>query len=391
MKFCAFPIVAFVLTLAAAAAAGPRAETIGGDLYRSGSGTSDEIAASRDVFAAGPSVTLRGAAGGDAHAAGFDVDVDIDAENVYAIGASVSISSDVAEDLTAAGGSVKISGRVGGNARLAAGSLTVDGGIDGALVAAGGEVIINGSIGGDARIIAGSLSFGPDARVAGRLTYASREEIAIPVSVAPPERIVFETLDWGGGLKRAAGMWRMERMNPLPAVISLIGGFMIVLAFTTVVAGLLLAFAPQQLEARRRDALSRPGMTLLLGVLALSLAFGLIPVTVMTLVGMLFAPFVALAAVALWALGYVIGLYVVAHRVWSAFVGDPVSTGARLLAVVLAAALIALLNFIPFIGWLCNFGLVLFGVGTIAAGALERLYQAKGVGPGGPAVASDEP
>lgn len=379
--------VSILAAMAAPTAADPVTETVGGDVYRSGSGSGEIPAAARDVFVAGASVAMRGEAAGDGHAAGFDVEVELNARNVYAMGAAVSVRSRVAEDLTAMGASVRTSpgSSVGGNARLLGAWITVDGPIAGALLAAGGEITLDAAVGGDVRIAGSSIDFGPDARVGGVLTYSAPERITIPASVAPPDRIVFTPLD----------METLEEMREDwdapsgPTAGALVAGFALTLAFLIVVAAMLLAFAPREMEARRQAALGRPGMTLLLGVLGLSLLVGLGPVAAMTLVGVLFAPIVALLVIVVWILGYVIGAYVVGMRFWTGFGGEEPRTLGRLLIVAGAVTVVSILNFIPVLGWLCNFAVVLFGVGAVTAGALERLLSSRGVGNETPAVHED--
>lgn len=57
------------------------------------------------------------------------------------------------------------------------GRVTLLGAETGYVHAAGGSVYINGPVGDDVLSHAGSVQLGPGARIAGRLRYASREEL----------------------------------------------------------------------------------------------------------------------------------------------------------------------------------------------------------------------
>lgn len=389
MKRLAALAGAALLSGAAALHAEPRVETIGGDYYRAGSGSGDLLNAPRDVFAAGASITVRGRASGDVHVTGFDVDVETDAENVYAAGAAVAIRSTISEDLMATGGSVKTatSSTTGGNARLIGGTVTVNGSVEGALMAAGGEVIIDAPIAGDVRITAGRIAFGSAAKIGGTLIYSAPSEIDVPASVIAPDRVTFRPIALGEAFEDAA--WDADEYSVLPGVLGVLAGFAVTLAFILVLAALFLAFAPEMVKARREAAITRPGLNLTVGVLALAVLFGLTPVAGMTIVGIPFIPIILLAIFLAWTLGYVLGAYVIGLRIWSGFGGEEPAMLGRLIVLACAVTSLALANFIPFIGWLANFAVVLFGIGAIATGALERLLASRGMGAPRSAVPAD--
>jgi cytoskeletal protein CcmA (bactofilin family) len=74
-------------------------------------------------------------------------------------------------------------GRVEGSIASYAGSTTIEGAIGGSLLARSGKVEINGPVGGDVDVRCDELSFGPLARIGGRLTYSARNEVAIPPGI----------------------------------------------------------------------------------------------------------------------------------------------------------------------------------------------------------------
>jgi hypothetical protein len=128
----------------------------------------------------------------------------------------------------------------------------------------------------------------------------------------------------------------------------------------------MLGFMPKRLSRMRRSIAKAPGQTLLLGVIGLSMLFGMAPITALTIVGLPFVPIVVLAIVVAWTLGYALGAYGVAMRIWLGFGGaeDP-PNATRLMVFAAAITAVSLLNFIPFVGWVANYTLVLLGIGAM--------------------------
>lgn len=350
----------------------------GGDTYLSGSGTTAPLSSERDVFAAGWSLTVTGEIADDLQAAGYAVDVEaVVGGDIQTAGSTVVLRSQIGEDVDAAAGSLRLSTEslVGGNARLAGGTVTLDGTIRGAVAVAGGEVIVNGTIVGDARITAGTLRFGPDASIGGRLIYLTHQEIDIPNAVISGDRVSWTRLEPRTGWQEMRESWGTREYPTLPAARSIFAGFFISLAFLLVVGATFLAFAARQVQKLRVSTLDAPGTTLLLGVIGLSMLFGLVPITAMTIVGVPFVPFGLMAIIVLWTLGYLLGAYVAAMRMWQAFVSgesDP-NMAARLTILAAGIFVAGLLNFIPFVGWTVNFSLVLLGIGAFTRVFFEWL------------------
>ncbi len=356
----------------------------GDDTFFAGAQLSQSIDTVGDTFMAGRSVKISGATQGDLHVSGLDVSVNTDAnEDVYALGATVVIRGAIAEDLTAAGFSLRTesSSMTRGNARLMGNSVTIEGPIEGALSVMGRDVILNAPINGDARILAQTLSFGPEAVVSGTLTYSTEEKITVPGRVAAPERVVFEKISGG----RVWEEWQEvgKDMPALPTFMSLFFGFVVSLLFFLVLGALMLAFMPKRLSRMRRSIAKAPGQTFLLGVIGLSMLFGMVPITGLTIIGLPFVPIVLLLIVVVWTLGYALGAYSIAMRLWTGLGGsDDPSNIARLLILAAAIIFVALLNFIPFVGWVANYTLVLLGIGAMTRAVFQSVL-------GNPDVALD--
>ncbi|WP_299610857.1 hypothetical protein [uncultured Tateyamaria sp.] len=360
-------VVSAMAALAAAPVVSePRLSEHGGDTFVAGETVTQTLDASGDVFVAGRSTTVLGHAEGDFHASGFDVVTDIDVdEDAYAAGATVTLKSTIGKDLSAAGFTVRTEAmsRVAGNARLAGATVVVDGPVDGALSVTGRDVLLNAPVAGDTRIVARSLRFGPEAVVSGRLTYTTEARIDVPARVAPAARVAFEPLTRDG----LRGAWEgIGDMPGFPTFASVFFGFVVTLLFFVLLGAITLGFAPKQVSWLRKSIGSAPGRTLLQGVVGLSILFGAIPVIGLTIIGLPFVPIALLGIVAVWTLAYALGAYAVAMRLWTGLGGemDPAIL-TRLMVFATAIICVALMNFIPFVGWVANYTLVLLGVGAM--------------------------
>ncbi|MCO4849059.1 MAG: EI24 domain-containing protein [Yoonia sp.] len=352
----------------------------GDDVFITGDVVSETLATSGDAFASARTLLTTGEAAGDLHATGFDVRVATSvAEDLYAAGFTVVVQSQIAEDLTAAGYNVRTEagGNTLGNARLFGRTITVEGPVAGALLAAGQDVFLNAPITGDVRIMAQSLTFGPDAVIAGTLTYSTSDPIAVPERVAAANRVVFERAE----ASDAWDEWDSIRheMPMFPSVATMLFGFVVTLLFFVVLGAVMLGYMPKRVQTLRESIVAAPGASMLFGVVGLAMLIGLVPVTGMTIVGLPFVPIVILAIAVAWTFGYALGVYAVAMRVWTGFTGETEPTRvARLLVFTAGITLIALLNYIPFVGWVANFTLVLLGLGAII-NAMFQYFVARSV------------
>ncbi len=369
-----------LLLTAAIALSGPAlSETIpveiGGDIIVSGSAVTQPISADRDLLAFGASVSLTGDVAQDVHAMGFDVDIDgAIGGDVVAAGGSVSVDGAVAGDVTASAMTLRTGpgAQIGGNARLAGATVTIDGPIFGALVAAGGEIILNAPISGDVVLTGAQITFGPNAVIEGTLTYFSDERVEVPERVISADRVRFEPAS-------ESEMWRDFRNDwqdwDSPVALTpwtIVGGLLINLGLFIVIGAVFLTLAPGTVRRLRRRADARPGMVILTGTIGLAILFGSIPVSVLSVVGLPIVPILALLIVAVWMLGYILGAYVLAMRVMRVLGGvESPSIFMRLLALAVGVTVVALLNFIPVIGWMANFALVLLGIGAITTALFD--------------------
>lgn len=347
----------------------------GSDTFLAGPAVTETVETSGDAFVAARTAVAGGVVGGDLHVMGFDVTVSTDvAKDLYAIGNSVVVLGKVAEDMTVAAFSIRTNkdALTTGNARLFANSVTIEGPVQGALLVTAQDVVLNAPIEGDVRVTAATITFGPDAEVNGTLTYSTKEKITVPDRVADPERVVFEKLTSFDTWNEMRDMRR--EMPMLPTAAAMVSGFLISLLFFVALGALMLGFMPKRLEKLRKSVIAAPGQSMVLGIIGLSILFGMVPIVALTVIGLPFVPFVILGIVVTWTLGYALGAYSIAMRLFAGFGGetDP-SSVAKLVIFAIAITFIALLNFIPFVGWVANYTLVLLGIGALTRAVFQRL------------------
>lgn len=137
----------------------------------------------------------------------------------------------------------------------------------------------------------------PDGRIIGTLTYSTPVRIEIPERVLPPDRVTFEPYVRREMLRATSKMWSDRDYHVILSFLSVAGGFVVTLKFFVVIGALFLTLAPKLVRHLRRSIDARLGMSLLTGVIGLSILFGLVPI----------APIVVPATIAVWMLGYILG------------------------------------------------------------------------------------
>ena len=84
-------------------------------------------------------------------------------------------------------------------------------------------------------------------------------------------------------------------------------------------------------------------------------------------------PIAMLAIMALWIAGYIVGAYALSMRVLASFREAPATAAGRVVTLAVGLVITALLNFIPFLGWIINLAVVFLGLGAIVGRFLRRL------------------
>ena len=360
-------VVLALLSAAPAAAQETEAFALGGDVFRAGGTAVHEAEGADDVFLAGETVRLGAEIGGSAHLAGRRVEIaGAVGQDVYAAGQEVSLGAPVAGDATLAGYDLQVTGEVGESLRATAATVRVAAPVGGPALLAGESVTLDAPIAGDVALMAETLQFGEAAAIGGRLVLYGDEDrlAAVPARVVPLERIELRTPEDRGGPPIAVGP---------PSIAMAAGGFLASVAVLALLAWLAAVIAPVGVEVMRDRVSLRPFRTLGLGFVALSALVGAAVVIALTIIGLVVAPVVLLAAMLLGFAGWVVAVYMIGSALWEAMRrGEPDTLGERALAALLGAAVASVIFLVPFLGWLLMLCAVLVGMGALTSVALSR-------------------
>jgi cytoskeletal protein CcmA (bactofilin family) len=318
---------------------------------------------SEDTYTAGGTVFCSAQIQGDLVASGgtvlMDGQVDNDAllfagtisitgpigDDIRAMGGNITLNSQVGGDAVIAGGSLSLGSRsnVKGRALLAGGSILVAGDIQHGLNAAGGRIVIAGHIHGDVDLEGGEIEIQKGARIDGNLTYRSEQEASIDPGAQIQGSISYQPSEWQR--HEGPGNWF----------------FMFTLALAAIVFYLLF------------PAYSFSSLTVMRGEFWKSLGFGVVVLLVIPFL----AGFSMVIVLGMWLGLALLALYLVALLIGSilgmTLVGDQLarwlrwqisSRGRRVVSILVAFVLVALLQWVPFLGGLLTFLILLLGLGA---------------------------
>lgn len=313
-----------------------------------------------NAFAAGARIGVTARIDRSAWLSGGEVTVTAPiGRNLYMAGGDLRLEGVVYGRLRAAGGHLRVvrDALVDGSASLAGGSIEVDGGIGRDLRAYGESIVINGVIGGDVELAGERIRIGPDARIAGKVEYRSGRPIVID-----PEATI------GRGITE---MQKERRwMRSIGRGTTIMGA---TFSFGLLLIGALMLLAlPRFTRESAAKLRSRPavaagvGCVMLLGVPLMMLLL------VLTIIGIPLA--------LLFAFGYIV-LMLFGYLVAAIFVGDTAlerlspakaqSVGWRILFLLLALILIAILRQIPLVGGIFVALLFIAGIGAFTMRAWQ--------------------
>lgn len=354
--FCAAPMTAL---------ADQASFNFGGDIYAYGQTLAITDPVARDAFASGFDVSLTAPVAGSAHLAGYNVTSNAEiGGDVYAAGNSVTVMSNVHGDVTAAASVVTLrtSASLPGNARLAGATILIDSPVEGSVLAAGGSITLNSAVTGDFTFFGETLTFGPGAKVTGKLSLHAPAPISVPESVASADRVSYEVLqrpDYTTEAGKTAGSV-INAFWPVLWAAIIWWGFL----FLVGIAGI--ALLPRLTMSLEIVSVTRPIRKLGLGLLSFAAMIGLVPVALLTLIGIFIVPFVLIFVVLAISIAYLVGVYLVGVRIGAAF--SPIDSNTKR-AIVLAVALVAggLLSLVPFLGWFFSLAFIAYGFGIMSA------------------------
>ena len=264
----------------------------GTDSYRAGE-TIIVNESKGSVFAAGEVIEITAPTTGALHLAAQNIELASTMQGpVYAAAQNIEFSGVLEGDITAFAQTISLDNVLKGTGRFFAQTLEVNASVEGNLLVFAERLELNDVIKGDLRFFGEALRFGPNARIEGQVRIYSHEKLAVPQSVASD--VSYEILDeWNEDYSED---WDSESY-----------GFGSTVFFFF--AGLVLLYF---LRGRFERALDAMGKGLWQcwkrGIFYFMVLLGLVPLLILTLLGIpllfLVVPLIILLSVA----GYIFGL-----------------------------------------------------------------------------------
>jgi cytoskeletal protein CcmA (bactofilin family) len=357
---------AFALFAAAdeAAPARNQEQRLGSDLFVAGGSVRIDKPVAGDLFAAGGEIDVDAAVAGDTIMAGGNLRVAAPvAQGLYAAGGRLVIATEVGRSARVAGGRVDLAstGQISGNLTMCGGDVTIRGAVKGYLQACGGQVLIDGPVQGDVMATAGRVELGPNARIGGKLRYASGDEIrrdagaqvagGIERLAIPGRKAVAP-----GGAEKAPHEERTRRPG---------AGWLWTIGLM-VLAALSVAIAPCTSARVSATLRARPGFALLLGFVTLVCVPVAALILLISILGIPLGVLLVLLYFVLLLLGYVSTGVALGDWALARLKADAAAKGWwRAAAAVLGVLAIALLGSVPVAGALVVLAALLLGLGAI--------------------------
>lgn len=335
-----------------------RRGTVNEDIYLAGSAVSVDAIVNGDVVAAGGTLTIGNEVTGDALLAGGSITIRGKMhDDVRAAGGSVTLDAEVGDDALLAGGSVMLTStsRVGGRAWLAGGNVDIAGRVGKELKAAGGHIAIAGEVMGDTTLMGEEIEIRPEAVIHGNLRYLS-----------PKPAVIDKTAKIDGTITHLPAREYERGHGDAGARF----GFLVTLMVTGIV--LLLLF-PRLAAAITGQITQAPWKSLGLGLAVLATTPLVIVLLFVTLIGI----WLGLMLLALYLIALLCGF--LAGALCTGETGfkllrrqTEITRGWRVAALVATLIVVSIIGFVPVLGGLVMFGILLFGLGGLS----WRIYRA---------------
>lgn len=330
----------------------------------------------RDYFSIGERSELNGTVNGDAYVAGGEVVVTGEVNgDLLTAGGNLIISGVVNGDVRIAGGNITFSGaEITGNVTAGGGNITFDSSteVNGSIVVGaanlqvfspigkgatvgGGSVLLDSAFGGDVQVGATNLSVGPNAELAGGLTYYSENS----ANISGDAGIVGEVKQELPQQPQAEAPSGKEAGI---AFAGLVYAFKILDTFWLIVIGLLFVYLVPKFTIKTAEfATKKIGWSLLAGFLVL---IGLPVIGILlfvTVIGIPLALLLFIGYLFIFWIGRVFAAYAIGLFIVSKFTKKHHMAGAYILGIVVYLVL----SVIPVFGFIVSLVVSLTGVGAL--------------------------
>jgi cytoskeletal protein CcmA (bactofilin family) len=330
---------------------------VASDLYAFGGGVDIQADVQGDLVAAGGRVVTAGRVEGNLIVAAGSVDLGGTVRgNVRGVGGAITISGQVGRNLNAGGGTVVLAPEavIDGHARLVGGEIRVAGTVAGKLYAAGAVIVLGGDLQGDVELVAQEIEVLPTARIKGTLTYWSPRDARIDHKATIQGGVIHNFPEFPRALTRTGtALVTVSRVLFMAGLI--VTGVALYLLFP--------GFTVLASHTIGSDPFRSLGIGLVLVVTMPVIAI----LTMLTILGIPLGLLVFVLYFAALLVGFLITAFFLGDVGCRTFLREGRrSRSTRVLWLILALALLALVNQIPYLGGTLMVVAVLLGLGAMS-------------------------
>jgi len=337
-----------------------------------------------DLYAAGKNTTIAGDITGDLLATGLNVFLGANSvgEDALAIGATVNVLSNIKEDLRIAANKTIFAGTVGGDFVTAskeiqtlpqsvvegnflafAGRAVLNGEIKGDVRISGGEIFLNDKIGGDVNITAERIVMGPAAIIEGDFNYASGAQAEMSEGAKVLGQTTYKAIDTRP---------RAEKFLPTLWGTWLLIQFAVLFIGALIIHGLFRRISIKFVST----AIHQFGQGLLKGFLFAIAVPIAIAIVFITLVGIPFG-IMGIAFYAIFLiLASIYGPIILGSAIYR-LTNTDTEVFVSWKTILLGVALSIVLSFIPYVGFLIKYALVLVALGSIYQVLFDKFVEVR--------------
>jgi hypothetical protein len=319
-----------------------------------------------DVYVTGGRILVDGTINGDLLAAGGTIRISGHiSQNARIIGGQITIDGEIGRNLTAVAGDVELAGSssVRGGTVIAGGNVTLAGPIGRYARIAAGSLIVSSSVNGDLEAAVGEMNLTSNADVNGNLTYLSNRSATFDERATIAGNLYHITPAKKYRLSSGGMVGLYEFLLFLLKVLSL--------ASTLFIGLLLIYLFPRFSDSAVENLKTMPWIALGAGTLfflAGPVVFGML---LITLIGIPLAVIV----MALYLISLYLAKIFVIYWAGSAILERPGKRVRKVWVFIAGLVLYSLLSFIPVLGGISAFLIMLIGLGALAL-TERQLYRA---------------
>jgi cytoskeletal protein CcmA (bactofilin family) len=342
-------------------------EVVDGDLYAVGGDIVINGTVNGDIWAAGRTITINGTVNGAITIAGQTVIVNGPvARSARLAGQSLVINNNIKTDLVAAGATIDVGNkaRIGSDLLFGCGTVNIAGQVDGNIKGGASEITISNGIGGNIKIEVETLTIASTADIQGSLDYTSENEANIQSGAKIGGKVTHQIPE---AKKRAeaAGFW-IAAASIASAIMWKILSFVMAL-----VVGIIIIFTARRRIVSLADSIkSNPLSSLGWGALILFVTPIAAIIVCCTVIGL---P-VGIISLVLYGIAIYLSQIPVALCIGRLIIGrfrEVESRGIMVGTLTTGLAILAILGWIPIIGFLVGLATAIFGLGSLVSSQIK--------------------